>query len=422
VPDAAAHFNLDRRDRAFLRHLIGVEIRRRGTLRALVHHLSHRAPTADVAAHLRLGLAQLFFLDRVPDHAAVSETVRATTDTLGLAKGRLVNAVLRSAIDLRGEGTSGDPRQDLPGCPFHLTQPIFHDPAEHPLLWAEDALSMPAALIGRWVRRWDQETAFGLARLALTETDLSLRLADAAAPVPEEIVALDPRPGGHPAIRILPASAAEALFASDAFAQGLVSIQGETALRAAELLCATPGERLVDLCAAPGGKTAVLAAAGAEVLAIDKSPARLSRLVEGLPRLGLVGRVTALASDGASALAGSKGPAPLFDGALVDAPCTNTGVLAQRPEARWRFGPKTEADLNSLQDRLLADAATLVRPGGRLVYSTCSLEPAENTQRVRVFLESHPGWTLAEEISARPEAPGTAGPIDGGYAARLELS
>jgi 16S rRNA (cytosine967-C5)-methyltransferase len=463
VPDAADHFELDPRDRGLLRHLIGVEVRRRGTLRAILRHLAHRPPKTDLAAHLRLGLAQLFFLDRVPDHAAVSETVRAVTDTLGLAKGRVANAVLRRAIDLRREGEHDSPRQNLPACPFHLAEPIFRDPAEHPLLWAEDALSMPAALVGRWSRRWGQDEAFRLARLSLTEAPLSLRLVNPAEPLPEELAALDPRPGRHPAIRILPSSAAEALFASAAFAAGSITIQGETALRAAELLGAAPGERLLDLCAAPGGKTAVLAAAGAKVIASDRSPARLAPLLANMERLGLGERVSAIASDGVSALSlasplspssppsqtGAESTAalaplstPLFDGALVDAPCTNTGVLAQRPGARWRFGPGAEADLNAIQDRLLKEAASLVRPGGRLVYSTCSLEPAENTGRIRAFLESHPDWSLVEEQAARPasiadaapsigDAAGPvdgpaagprAGPIDGGYAARLSRS
>ena len=146
VNEAADHFELDARDRGLLRHLVGVEVRRRGTLRAILLRLAHRPPKTDLAAHLRLGLAQLFFLDRVPDHAAVSETVRAVTDTLGQAKGRTANAVLRSAIALRRDGASDDPRQDLPDCQYHLAEPIFRDPEQHPLLWAEDALSMPSTM------------------------------------------------------------------------------------------------------------------------------------------------------------------------------------------------------------------------------------------------------------------------------------
>jgi 16S rRNA (cytosine967-C5)-methyltransferase len=429
VNEAADHFELDARDRGLLRHLVGVEVRRRGTLRAILLRLAHRPPKTDLAAHLRLGLAQLFFLDRVPDHAAVSETVRAVTDTLGQAKGRTANAVLRSAIALRRDGASDDPRQDLPDCQYHLAEPIFRDPEQHPLLWAEDALSMPSALVGRWSRRWGQEEAFRLSRLALAETPLSLRLGTELrapdTPLPEELAILKPRPTAHPSVLLLPASASEALFASGAFAAGQVSIQGETALRAAELMGAAPGERLLDLCAAPGGKTAVLAEAGAQVLALDRSPARLAPLLQNMARLGLTERVTAIAGDGTASLSASG--APPFDGVLVDAPCTNSGVLAQRPGARWRFGPKSEADLNAIQDRLLSEAAAIVRPGGRLVYSTCSLEPAENAQRVRAFLEAHPTWTLAEEFNVRPGLPASGGSADsatapaadGGYGARL---
>ena len=288
---------------------------------------------------------------------------------------------------------------------------------------------MPSALVGRWSRRWGQEEAFRLSRLALAETPLSLRLGTELRapdmPLTEELAILKPRPTAHPSVLLLPASASEALFASGAFAAGQVSIQGETALRAAELMGAAPGERLLDLCAAPGGKTAVLAEAGAQVLALDRSPARLAPLLQNMARLGLTERVTAIAGDGTASLSASG--APPFDGVLVDAPCTNSGVLAQRPGARWRFGPKSEADLNAIQDRLLSEAAAIVRPGGRLVYSTCSLEPAENAQRVRAFLEAHPTWTLAEEFNVRPGLPASGGSADsatapaadGGYGARL---
>ena len=131
---------LDARDRALARRLVGTEIRRRGTLRALVHHFSRGKPKPDLATHLHLGLVQLFFLDRVPDHAAVSETLGAVRDSLGPSKVKYANAVLRNAARARCPGLSGDPRRDLVGRDLHLEEPIFQDPAEHPLLWFEDCL------------------------------------------------------------------------------------------------------------------------------------------------------------------------------------------------------------------------------------------------------------------------------------------
>ena len=137
---------------------------------------------------------------------------------------------------------------------------------------------------------------------------------------------------------------------------------------------------------------------------------------ETCARLGCDERLTLLESDGTSALA--EGRFPRFHGALVDAPCSNTGVLGARPAARWRFGPQSLRSLRDLQGRLLREGAQRVRPGGRLVWSTCSLEPEENGQLVRAFLRDAPGWRLDAELASLPE-PG--GPADGGYAARLAL-
>jgi 16S rRNA (cytosine967-C5)-methyltransferase len=194
-------------------------------------------------------------------------------------------------------------------------------------------------------------------------------------------------------------------------------VQGETALRAAEAVGAAAGERVLDLCSAPGGKTAVLAASGAAVVALDASPERLERARETLARLGLAERVE-LAVNAPGALAGER-----FDAVLVDAPCSNTGVLAARPEARWRFGPKTKRELGLLQARLLRQGAEHVAPGGRLVWSTCALDADENRRAVEGFLAEHAEFALETEQETLPD-PATdqasgAGPVDGGYFARL---
>ena len=193
-----------------------------------------------------------------------------------------------------------------------------------------------------------------------------------------------------------------------------MTVQGESALRAAELVGASAGERILDLCAAPGGKTAVLAETGAHVTACDISERRLERLRETIERLGCSSSVEVLQLD-----AGGPAPEGPFDAALVDAPCSNTGVLGARPGARWRWGPTSNRSLEELQIALLERAALVVRPGGRLVWSTCSLEPRENERRVARFLEDHAEWSLEKEVSASPALPGEAGPVDGGYAALL---
>jgi 16S rRNA (cytosine967-C5)-methyltransferase len=416
VDRAARENRLDPRDRALLRRFVGTEIRRRGTLRALVRRFARGKPDPDLATHLHLGLVQLFFLDQIPDHAAIAETVAAAKRTLGPKKAGYVNAVLRAALDARRPGSSGDPRRDLPLRAVHVSEPVFPDPKEHPLLWAEDALSLPAVLVRRWMRRYGEDRAFALARGALAEPDLSLRVLAPREVVVQALEALGcpARTGGHPRILLVAADQAETVLASDLFSHGSITVQGETALRSGEMLGAREGERLLDACAAPGGKTAVLAECGARVLACDASAERLARVRGALRRLAPAGRVDLAVCEAAQGVARES-----CDGVLVDVPCSNTGVLAQRPEARWRFDAVSRRSLAGLQERLLCECAQRVRPRGRLVYSTCSLEPEENRRRVEAFLSACPDFSLEEEFEALPDPRGPSGPVDGGYAARL---
>jgi 16S rRNA (cytosine967-C5)-methyltransferase len=173
---------------------------------------------------------------------------------------------------------------------------------------------------------------------------------------------------------------------------------------------------VLDVCAAPGGKSAVLGEDGALVVACDASLERLGKARSSLDE-GSRGRSFLVVADAAEGLAEGA-----FDAVLADVPCSNTGVLAQRPEARWRFGPAATRSLESLQTRILRGAADRVRPGGRLVYSTCSLEPDENGRRVRAFLVERSDFALESEIEALPDPSGAIGPVDGGYAALLRRS
>ena len=414
VDPIASELGLDDRDRGLVRRLVGSEVRHRGTLRALVQHLAHGRLKPDLAAHLHLGIVQLLYFDRVPDHAAVSATLEAVHQTVGPSKVRVVSGILHAIQRLRREGASGDPRRDLVGRDLHLAEPVFRDPDQHPLLWAEDALSLPAHLMKRWTKRHGRARAEAIARQALSEPPLVVRgVGLAREDVLQALAELEPVPSPvHPrAVRVPSARTAE-LTATDLFLAGRLTVQGESALLAAELLEARPGEHLLDLCAAPGGKTAVLAEAGARVLAVDVDPRRLETLADTLARLRLAERVTLLAADATEPFPGPE----TFDGVLVDAPCSNTGVLAARPAARWRFGPQTLRSLHDLQTRLLDAAARRVRPGGRLVWSTCSLEPEENSQLLTAFLAQRPGWQLEAQHESLPA---DDGPIDGGFAARL---
>lgn len=430
-------FEIEGRDRGLVRTIVGAEVRRRGSLRAIVRKFAKGKPNADLCAHMHIGLVQLLFLDRIPDHAAVSETCGAVHRTLGPSKVRYVNAVLRTVLRARREGHVGDPQRDLIERPWHFEEPLFRHPEQHPYLWAEDAYSMPAAVMKRWVKRHGVERAHALARTALIEAPLSVRAVgierDALVRELGDLGA-EAQQSSHPRILVLPSSAVEEVTASAAFREGRATIQGEAAARAGDMVEARDGERILDLCAAPGGKTAQLAETGARVLALDLSEPRLERVHETCARLGVRDRVDLRVADGTGEVGDVLGAtsggfeAGAFDGALVDAPCSNSGVLAQRPGARWRLGPKSRAELGAIQAALMDRAATQVRPGGRLVWSTCSLEPEENGQRVKAFLASHPGWSLEAEHETLPGPAGSpssggvdslAAPVDGGYAARL---
>lgn len=434
--DAEAEIRgLDGRDRGFLRRLIGTEVRRRGTLRAIVRTFARGKPSADYSAHLHLAIVQALFLDRIPDHALTSETLSLIEDTCFPSDVRNAKGFFHALLLSRTREHTGNPRRDLIGRPLALDRDVFHDPVQHPLLWAEDALSMPAPLIKSWTNRYGEARAHALARGALEEPELSLRVVQGEREaLSAELLAqeLHVRPGRHPSILLASAHATEALMASAAMQSGRMSVQGESALRAAEALQAQAGEVLLDLCAAPGGKCAVLAASGARVVACDVSTEKLERVRSTLARLGLAEAVDLRLTDGTAQLEAQE-----FDGVLVDAPCTNTGVLAQRPEARWRFGPKAKQELLALQSRLIREGGQRVKRGGRLVWSTCSLDPDENTRMVRAFLAEHAEFSLEIEQESLPgetadaaEAEAGAqdssssdslgnGPIDGGYFARL---
>jgi 16S rRNA (cytosine967-C5)-methyltransferase len=195
--------------------------------------------------------------------------------------------------------------------------------------------------------------------------------------------------------------------------EGLFSLQDLTAMRAVETLSPQPDERVWDVCAAPGTKTCQLAERIEDrgiILATDSSTARLTMIDDGLRRLGLTCVQTErIRPDGVD-----LPPGP-FDAILIDAPCSNTGVLHRRPEARWRLQPADITDLADTQQRLLRAALERVAPRGRVLYATCSIEPEENEAVVRDVLAGQPEFVLADEFAALPGPQG-----DGGYQALLK--
>ena len=198
------------------------------------------------------------------------------------------------------------------------------------------------------------------------------------------------------------------------FGDGHFTVQDPSAASAARLLAPLPGQQVLDLCAAPGTKSTHLAELmenRGRVVAADSHPGRLKLIAPAATRLGLSTIEAVLVDE-----SGDNLPPGPFDAVLVDVPCSNTGVLGKRPEARWRLEPDEPERLSRLQWNLLERAAERVTPGGRLVYSTCSIEPIENEDLVANFLRQHPDF---EQIDVRRHVPGC--PADGGFQVLLSL-
>jgi 16S rRNA (cytosine967-C5)-methyltransferase len=352
---------LEPRDRAFARALVMATLRRLGPIDTALQARLKKPPPERIVHILRLGVAQAFLL-ATPAHAAVATSVDLTARQKGgeTFKG-LVNAVLR--------GLTREP-------------PDLADP---------DQLA-PSWLYARWRAAYGADEARKIAAAIAQEpaTDLSLKdpaeAARWAAEMEGEVL-----PGGT----VRTARRGD-IAAWPGFEAGGWWVQDASAAAPARLLAVQGGETALDLCAAPGGKTLQLAAAGAEVTAVDRSPERLKRVAENLKRTGLAAEVVA-------ADATSWGDARSFDAVLLDAPCSATGTFRRHPDVLWAAKPSDIATLAALQARLLDAAARRVKPGGRLVYCVCSLEPEEGEAQAAAFLARTPGFALD------PIAPGEGG-------------
>ena len=341
---------LESRDRAFVHLMAATVLRRLGQIDALIAHcLSRPLPEKAATARnlLRLGIAQLLFL-KLPPHAAVGETVElAERVEWGGFKG-LINAVLRR---LSEEGDALIAGQDAP----HLTTPDW--------LWRS------------WSAAYGEPTARAIAAACLEEPPLDLTVKGNpqgwAAELSAEILptgTLRRRAGGE--VRSL-----------SGYSEGGWWVQDAAAALPARLLGEVAGKLVVDLCAAPGGKTAQLAHAGALVTAVDRSAQRMRRLKENLARLRL--KADTIVAD-----MELWRPAAPADAALLDAPCSSTGAIRRHPDIRYTKTPADVARMAVEQDRLLSAALAMVRPGGLLVYTVCSLEPEEGPARIAALMRS----------------------------------
>jgi 16S rRNA (cytosine967-C5)-methyltransferase len=332
---------LEPRDRALAKQLAFGTVQRKGTLDWVVGRLAQGKLDAGVRAALQLGLYQLLFLDGVAAHAAVSESVELAKPSPGH---KVVNAVLRRAMR---EGV------ELPADSNPKGAAVRH--------------SYPEWLVLRW---WDwlggAETR-ALMQAGNEPAELALRV--------NTLVAQgDDLPQGRRDGDGLVIEGALDVFATDAYQRGSVLPQSRASQRVARVVDPQAGERVLDLCAAPGGKTTHLAALMGDqgrVVAVEQHPGRAEALRGACARLAVTS-VDVVVQDARRPVAG--GP---FDRVLLDAPCSGLGTLSAHPDLRWRVTPDSIANLAKLQDQLLEAARVALAPGGRLVYSVCTLSPEE---------------------------------------------
>lgn len=405
--DAAAR-RLDARDRAWTHELVYGTFRLRGRLD---HHLAHHARRPlevldpDTLDILRLGAYQLLRMDGVPAYAAVSESVQLAKRFSRRSAG-FINAVLQS----------------LRRAPAASTFPTFEeDPVAHLSTWG----SHPRWIVERWVARYGPDAARLLTEADNTRPELYLRalgpdVSGVARALRGRGVETEPFPLLPRALRAVNGSAGAALDAAPVIVQDpaaglVVSFAGDVPVR------------VLDLTAAPGGKTIGFACDAPDderlVVAADASQRRLKRLRENVSRLGpLAAGIAPVVADGR---APPFRPAALV---LVDAPCTGTGTFRRHPDGRWRVQPGDIASLGALQEELLDAAATIVEPGGLLVYATCSLEPEENEEQVEAFLDRNTQFGIERGRSVDASTLDDRGMlrvlphvhgVDGAFAARL---
>jgi len=412
---ALANSSLSTADRRLCQELVYGIIRWQATIDWLIAQKTNgREQKSGLQNLLRLGLYQIFWLDRIPAHAAVHETVElARRGGFGRQAG-FVNAFLRSYL------------RESDVTRKRLAELQATDPA---LGW-----SHPAWLVARWQKRfgavktaqlleWNNTPPTTFARMNSLKTSAGKLIEKWR----EENVEYDFfRRGWLAENLVFELKCHPPLASLGSFRDGWFYVQDPGTLLAATELDPQPGETILDLCAAPGGKTTFLAQLmnnRGKIIAGDSSEARLNLLRENCRRLGVdcaeFQRAADIVPGDATELGVARGtPSARFDRVLLDAPCSNTGVMRRRVDLRWRITPEEICRLRGKQWDLLMQAPATLKSGGVLVYSTCSLEPEENFGVVNEFLREHPNFKLESERELLP----FTDHVDGAYVAKLKCA
>jgi 16S rRNA (cytosine967-C5)-methyltransferase len=413
VDGASTSRGLEARERRALTRIVFEVTRRRRLLDSVTTAYGGRKPEdlkTGLRQALRVGTFEILYSRGVPPYAAVSEAVDAAKRLAGVGASRLCNAVLRKI--LRGmkriEGEGGGRKSGAmflptgPGRGVLFDRPVFPPPRDTAAHLAA-VHSMPRWLVTRWLAVHGIEGTERLLVQSNCVPPIQIRIRGGAPPPGIETRSTREEGVFELVERTDPASL-------DAFRAGEITVQDVTSAAPVKALDPKPGQRVLDLCAAPGGKAVQsldrMKGLGL-VVALDRDRGRLTSLIAARDRMGARG-VKAVCGDG------RRPPfrEATFDRVIVDAPCSNTGVLRRRPEVRWRLHPRLFAELSALQAALLTGGSKTMKPDGALVYSTCSIDPVENSGVVGSFLSSS-GFRLAAEETVLP------GAGDGGFWALL---
>ncbi len=338
-------------------------------------HGNYPKSNVNVRNALRVALYQILFLERIPSSAAVNEAVEMVKRIRGQKSADLVNAVLRN-ID-----------RNIAAIRYPVAD-------ENPIHYLSVVYSHPQWIVRRWIERYGIEGTEKILAANNERPPITVRVNQIRSTT-EEITTLFDTAHIHYVRSLyiptfLRVSGLGNVGNNSAFQEGKFTVQDESAGLVCQLVSPQPGERIIDFCAAPGGKSTYLAELmqnKGEVIAIDKYDMKLRMIRSAAERLGI------------TIISTMEADATIYDGSvadkvLLDAPCSGLGVLTKKPDIKWKREPEDIATLVELQKRLLHNAAHLVRPGGVLVYSTCTTEPEENIELIRRFRDTHPEFIV----------------------------
>ena len=374
---------------------------------------------------IRAGVYELIYRPQTAEHAIVNQAVELAKTAGGKKQAGFVNAVLRAVqrhiVDRNVALAEAPPRRALPatpqtGCQFDID--ILPDVDKDLGEFLSKAFSLPKWLVTDWLKEFGSDACRRACFASNRKPGLYVRpntLKTTANKLAEKFTGNEVECEAVEAEMIRLANP-HAVTELPGFAEGLFTIQDPTAAKAVRLLKPEKDCKILDLCAAPGTKTTQLAEATddkAVILATDIDGERLKKVEENVTRLALKS-VTVFAYADLEKICAEKGP---FGCVLLDVPCSNTGVLARRPEVRHRISPEAVKKLARIQRRLLDCAAEIVKDAGIICYSTCSIQRAENAEQIKGFLNDHPRFGLEIEALTLPNAEGFD--YDGGYAAIL---